>query len=156
MQILADADLGRLPALAPGTLVERHAPGGDVWRFYCVGAPTAPVRTRLGLNQENVWLRESERSYILGKRPGLFSDIDRALAYILASPLSVHASHEDPDAFYFLAVGDALRAAGLLHSKRTRFVDLVIAWQPTLGGAYVRVVHCSPATRNFGGLHLWP
>lgn len=156
MQIVTDAELGRLPLLPPGTVVERHSRGGDVWRYYSVGAPPAQARVRLGLDQESVWLRESERSYILSKRPGLFSDIHQAIAYILASPLSVHTSREDPDGFYFIGDGGALRSAGLLHSQRTKLVDLVITRQSTLEGVYIRVVHCSPTTRNFGGRQLWP
>ena len=156
MLIQAEAELGHLPALPPGALVERHAPGADISRYYSVGAPQAPVRARLGLNHANVWLRESERAYILSKRPNLFSDLERAIGLVLHSPLSVHRSNEDPDAYYFLCEGDTLRKAGLLHSRRTRFVDLVIARQSTAEDSYVRVIHCSPTTRNFGARRLWP
>ena len=93
---------------------------------------------------------------MLSKRPNLFATLERAIALVLRSPLSVHEAREAPHAYYFVCDGDTLRAAGLLYSKRTRLVDLVIAHQVTAGGAYVRVVHCSPATKSFGGRPLWP
>lgn len=34
MLIRDEAELGHLPALPPGTLVERRAPGADTWRDY--------------------------------------------------------------------------------------------------------------------------
>src|SRR5436189_4639018 len=83
LQIQSEAELGTLPALLLGTIAERRAPGGDIWRYICVGRPSLSVRRVLGWPQENVWLRQAELGYILSKRTTLMSDVPAASAHVL-------------------------------------------------------------------------
>ena len=156
MHITADTPLGTLPALAPGAIVERVAPGGDVWRYVCVGCATPEVRAILGWSQENVWLRQEELDYILSKRPGLLTSLPAATAFVLEHPLSVHETPRASGTTYFIVEGHGLLSAGLLQSSRTNLVDLVVETRYVFGGTYLRVTHFSPTRRNFGGRQLWP
>jgi hypothetical protein len=151
-----ESELGTLPALPPGTIAERAAPDGHIWRYVSVGRPALAIRTVLGWAQGNVWLPEQELYYIQSKRPGFVTSLTDAMAEVLARPLSVHENPQDASTIYFLADANDLRAGGLVQSRRTRLVDLVVERRRVLGGTFLRIVHFSPTTRNFGGRQLWP
>jgi len=151
-----ESELGTMSPQAPGTVVVRVAPGGEVWRFISVGRPDPAVRAALGWYQENVWLRQEELDYILSKRQGLVTSLPAAIAFVLEHPLSVHENPSAVGTAYFIVDGHGLRSAGLLQSMRTRLVDLVVETRRVSGGAYLRVTHFSPTRRNFGGRQLWP
>ena len=156
VRIHDESELGTISACVHGTIVERMAPGGEIWRFVSVGCPSPSVRAVLGWQQENVWLRQEEQGYILSKRPGLVTSLPAAFAFVLATPLSVHENPRATGTTYFIADGHRLRSAGLLQSTRTNLIDLVIETRRVFGGAYLRVTHFSPTRRNFGGRQLWP
>jgi hypothetical protein len=156
IRVRDESELGTLPGLPPGTVVERIAPGGDVWRFVSVGCPEPLVRAVLGWHHQNVWLRQEELNYMLSKRSGLLTSIPAAIAFVLTQPLSVHDNPRAPGTAYFIAEGHSLRSAGLLQSTRTSLIDLVVETRRVFGGAYLRVTHFSPTRRNFGGRQLWP
>jgi len=156
LRIREDNELGALHALPPGTVVERVALGGDVWRFISAGCAAPHVRAILGWNQENVWLRQEELTYIISKRPEAMTNLPSAIAFVLTNPLSVHDNPRAQETAYFIAEGRSLRSAGLLQSTRTNLVDLVVETRRVFGGAYLRVTHFSPTRRNFGGRQLWP
>jgi hypothetical protein len=156
IRIREDSELGTLPALAPGAIVERVAPGGDIWRYISIGCATPQVQAILGWSQENVWLRQEELDYILSKRPGLLTSLPAAIAFVLERPISVHENPRSSGTTYFIAEGHDLRSAGLLQSSRTSLIDLVVETRHVFGGTYLRVTHFSPTRRNFGGRQVWP
>lgn len=90
------------------------------------------------------------------EHPDLFTDADQAIAYILEHPDSVHENPGDTNQFYLIICGEALRTAGLLRSRRTRLLDVVVERHVVQGGSYWRLFHCAPTLRNRGGRQLWP
>ena len=155
-RVRMEGELGRLPTLPAGTSVELVTPDGDLWRYHCVGTTAPLIALSLGWGAQNVWLREVERQFMLAKRPDVFSDLALAIAQVLQHPVSVHANPRGrSDDEYFLADGQALRAAGVLRS-RTKLVDLAIGRRAGAGGSYLRAYHFAPTNRNKGGRQLWP
>jgi hypothetical protein len=151
-----EAELGRLPPLPPGTVVELLRPDGEVWRYYGLGSTRPEIAARLRWTQGNVWLRDLERRHILTTRSGLSDQLEEAIGSTLRQAQSVHENVRPPGGWYFLVSGASLLQAGLINSRRVRYLDLVVEERSVEGGSYLRVVHFSPTTRNAGGRQLWP
>jgi hypothetical protein len=152
-----EAELGTLPTLPVGTVVELPQPSGTTWRYYSVGTAAPVVAARLGWAQGNVWLREIERSRMLRIRGRLlFPRLEEAIHQVLQEPQSVHEARGDPSSVYFVATGASLRARGLLMSRSVNFVDAIIEARRVDGGRYLRLFHFSPRDRARGGRRLWP
>lgn len=47
-RVQAEAELGRLPLLAVGAIVEYTLPNEPAWRYHAVGSTTPPIAMRLG------------------------------------------------------------------------------------------------------------
>ncbi len=131
-------------------------PDGSIRRYYGCGTTAPEIAERLGWTQQNVWMREPERNYVLREHPNLFTDLDQAIAYVLGQPDSVHENPRGMGDFYFIVSGERLRAAGLLLSRRTRLIDAVVELRAVLDGSFLRLFHVAPALRNNGGRQLWP
>ena len=82
-RVRAEAELGLLPLLPLGAVVELAVPGGGVWSYHAVGCTTPPIALRLGWGAQNVWLRDVERQFMLAKRPVVFVDLAQPIAHIL-------------------------------------------------------------------------
>ncbi len=158
LRIQRESELGTLSPLPVGAVVELSERDGTIRRYYSVGNTKSEIAALLSWTQGNVWLRESERSYMLAQRPVLFPDLEQAIAYLLQHPRSVHELDDDPDAFYFIVDAAVLQQAGLLGRvwRRTRFVDAIIELRAIREEPYLRVTHFSPEYKNRGGRQLWP
>lgn len=156
MQIQAEWELGTLASLPVGTVAELAQTDGTIWGDHVVGNTTPEIAVQLGWTEGNVWLREPERQYMLKKRGGLFSDLEPAIAHVLAHPQSVHENPRAVGEIYFVTGGSSLRQVGLIQSDRVRFVDVVVEARHVEHGRYLRVFHFAPTTRNIGGQQLWP
>ncbi len=152
-----EAELGTLPILPVGIVVELARPDGSVWRYYGLGTTTPAIAARLGWTHVNVWLREIERNRMLRVRGRLlFPQLEEAIAQVLRDPISVHEARGDPLSLYFIASGESLRVRGLMMSQSVSFVDAIIEARTTDGGEYLRLYHFSPRNRGRGGRRLWP
>jgi hypothetical protein len=155
IRIRSEAALGTLPPVAPGTVAELPQPDGTIWRYYGVGGTPPEIAARLGWTQANAWLREPERDRIIALHD-VFPHLERAVAFVLANPTSVYAVRDAPTHARFVSPGFALRQAGLLASRTTRYVDAIIEPRTVEGGTYLRAYHFAPASRDKGQVRLWP
>ncbi len=150
--------LERLTDLA----IEPHVPVGtrvfveeDGTIYTGVGQTRPEVAAHLGWTQPNVWLplhaqRKMERDH------DVILDHISVASFVLQNSVSVQVGHER-DSYYFIVAASQVRELGLLSSRSTRFVDLVVqSRQASDGRKFLRLFHLSPATRNKGGRQLWP
>ncbi len=152
MRFATEAELGIAPTMPVGTWVEIEHSGQ---RFVSVGSTRPEIASRLGWTQGNVWLPEVAREYILASHP-VFSDLMAVISLMLLEPDSVHQDPLMEGGTLFVVSARKLREAGLLMSRSAKFVDAVVELRVTGGGAYLRLFHLSPASRNRGGEQLWP
>jgi hypothetical protein len=124
-------------------------------RLIAVGSIAPHIAAKLQWPRPNVWLPEHARSFILGRHP-VFPDVIAAARSVLTAPLGVYLSDRRVNTVLILGDADLLRQRDLLPSKSAPFVDAIIERRSVAGGFYLRLYHLSPATRNKGGLRLWP
>jgi len=120
-----------------------------------VGNVAPHAITKLRWMQQNVWIPDHALRRITIKHP-IFTDHLAAMRAVLEEPIDVYTGEQKPNSMLVLARGDTLRGRGLLQSKSVALVDAVIEFRPVEGGTYLRLFHFAPATRNQGGIRLWP
>lgn len=120
-----------------------------------VGQRRPDIVLHLGWSQPNIWLpshaqRKMERDH------DVILDHVSVASFVLQNSVGVQVGQEQ-DTYYFIVGASPVRAMGLLTSRSTRFVDLVVqSRQASDGRRFLRLFHLSPATRNKGGRQLWP
>jgi hypothetical protein len=124
-------------------------------RLIAVGGVAPRIAAKLQWPQRNVWMPEHARDFILGRHP-IFPDVVAAAYVVLSAPIGVYLSDRSVDTVLVLGDAGILRQRGLLPSESAPYVDAIIQRRPVAGGFYLRLYHLSPATRNKGGLRLWP
>ncbi|MDQ6601109.1 MAG: hypothetical protein M3176_10530 [Chloroflexota bacterium] len=124
-------------------------------RLIAVGNVPAHIAARLHWTQQNIWLPGHARDYILG-RHAIFPDVFAAVQAVLSAPSGIYVSQKRPNCVLFLADAGMLHQRQLLSSDSVPYVDAIIERRVVTGGFYLRCFHLSPATRNKGGLRLWP
>jgi len=120
-----------------------------------VGSIAPHIAARLQWTQQNIWLPEHARDYILGQH-AIFPSVLVAVQVVLSTPSGIYVGQKRPNCILFLTDADILRQRGLLSSDKVPYVDAIIERRVVTGGFYLRCFHLSPATRNKGGLRLWP
>ncbi|MCA1670267.1 MAG: hypothetical protein LC793_23360 [Thermomicrobia bacterium] len=120
-----------------------------------VGNVAPHIAARLQWTQPNIWLPGHARKYILGQH-AIFPDVLAAVQLVLSAPSGIYVGQKRPNCVLFLADAAILRQQGLLSSNSAPYVDAIIERHVVMGGFYLRCFHLSPATRNKGGLRLWP
>lgn len=124
-------------------------------QLFAVGNVAPHIAARLQWTQQNIWLPERARTYVL-EHHAIFPDVVAATQTVLSAPIGVYLSTSRSNRILVLAVADTLRERGLLPGKSAPYVDAIIERHAVVGGFYLRCFHLSSATRNKGGLRLWP
>lgn len=127
----------------------------DRWIYICVGQARADIAASLGWKDENVWMPEHVLRYVRDRHPAILDPV-RAFSVVLQQASTVHEDLKDKNHRYFIIDARDLRAAGLLRSQTTRYVDAVVELRQVPGGRVMRAFHLSPSKRNQGGRQLWP
>ncbi len=120
-----------------------------------VGNVAPHIAARLHWAQQNIWLPEHARDYVL-EHHEVFPDVLAAMQVVLSMPMGVYLAEKRANCVLVLADASTLRQRGLLPSDSVPYVDAIIERHAVVGGFYLRCFHLSPATRNKGGLRLWP
>jgi hypothetical protein len=120
-----------------------------------VGNVVPHSASKLWWMQQCVWIPDHALRRITMKHP-IFTDHLAAIRAALDEPIGIYTGEQLPNGVLILALGDTLRKQGLLQSRSVTFVDAVIEFRSVTGGMYLRLFHFAPASRNRGGIRLWP
>lgn len=119
------------------------------------GHTSTEIAARIGWTQPNIWIPAHALSRMI-RDHDIIHDHIAVASFILQHPTSVHVGREQ-DECYFIVHANIIRTMGLLNSRSTKFVDIVVQTrQASDGRRFLRLFHLSPATRNKGGRQLWP
>jgi hypothetical protein len=124
-------------------------------QYFAVGNVAPHIAARLQWTQQNIWLPERAQRYILSNH-AVFPDVPAAIQAVLSTPVGIYVAERRDNCILILADAASLRQHGLLPSESAPYVDAIIERRAVAGGFYLRLFHLSPATRNKGGLRLWP
>lgn len=149
------ATLARLAAEPARSVGTRVLVDEDGTIYTSVGQTAAAIQARLGWDAANVWIPQHALA-AMRRKHNVITDPVAAAQLVLRQPISVHEDREDPTEQLFFADAALLRDAGLLYSRRVRYVDAIVEERAVANGVVLRLFHLSPRDKNYGGRQRWP